>query len=168
MPNPRRNTLLKQHLLSDTLLLSLLATLSGCDLDEEIEEYGKNQDCHVCKRIDLLEEVLAWKNIQSIIMVHALRETGTKQQEEYRFHLSDVVKRPAYFNKKVREHWGVENSWHGWATPWHLDVSFDEDRYYTNTKNGAQSRNTLRKLQADRRQAQHHCSVSAFNLDLNR
>ena len=38
VPDPRRNTLLKQHLLSDILLLSLFATLSGCDTDEEIEE----------------------------------------------------------------------------------------------------------------------------------
>ena len=44
VPDPRRNTLLKQHLLSDILLLSLLATLSGCDSDEEIEEYGKNKE----------------------------------------------------------------------------------------------------------------------------
>ena len=43
VPDPRRNTLLKQHWLSDILLLSLFATLSGCDSDEEIEEYGKNK-----------------------------------------------------------------------------------------------------------------------------
>lgn len=42
--DPRRNTLLKRHLLSDILLLSLFATLSGCDTDEEIEEYGKNKE----------------------------------------------------------------------------------------------------------------------------
>ena len=44
VPDPRRNTLLKQHLLSDILLLSLFATLSGCDSDEEIEEYGRNKE----------------------------------------------------------------------------------------------------------------------------
>ena len=44
VPDPRINTLLKQHLLSDILLLSLFATLSGCDSDEEIEEYGKNKE----------------------------------------------------------------------------------------------------------------------------
>ena len=320
VPDPRRNTLLKQHLLSDILLLSLFATLSGCDTDEEIEEYGKNKEsflrqflflpngipshdtitrvlnavdqrkfaaclyrhsrylcdfveehhisvdgkvlrataqagkrnsgicvvtawaceqqvvlvqakteeksnqktaipalleeldvegalvsidaiangpaiaeqivdqkghyllslkknqkntfeqaedymmrhhlgmlsdkqvdfgsgrietrtCYVCERTDLLEEVLAWKNIQSIIMVHAVRETGSKQQEEYRFYLSDRQASPAYFNEKIREHWSIENQLH-----WHLDVSFAEDRCRTNTKNGAENRNTLRKL----------------------
>ncbi len=44
VPDPRRDTLLKQHLLSDILLLSLFATLSGCDSDEEIEEYGRNKE----------------------------------------------------------------------------------------------------------------------------
>ncbi|MGB3780562.1 MAG: ISAs1 family transposase [Tunicatimonas sp.] len=97
--------------------------------------------CYVCERTDLLEETLAWKNIQSIIMVHAMRETGSKQQEEYRFYLSDQVASPAYFNKRIREHWGIENQLH-----WHLDVSFDEDRCRTHIKNGAENRNTLRKL----------------------
>ena len=93
------------------------------------------------ERTDLLEETLAWKNVQSIIMVHAVRETGSKQQEEYRFYLSDRQASPAYFNEKVREHWTIENQLH-----WHLDVSFAEDRCRTNTKNGAENRNTLRKL----------------------
>ncbi|MEM6844971.1 MAG: ISAs1 family transposase [Bacteroidota bacterium] len=44
VPDPRRDTLLKRHLLSDILLLSLLATLSSCDTDEEIGEYGKNKE----------------------------------------------------------------------------------------------------------------------------
>ena len=74
-------------------------------------------------------------------MVHAVRETGSKQQEEYRFYLSDQIKSSAYFNNKVREHWSIENHLH-----WQLDVSFDEDRCRTYTKNGAENRNTLRKM----------------------
>ena len=52
-----------------------------------------------------------------------------------------VAANPTYFNQKVREHWSVENQLH-----WHLDVSFDEDRRRTHIKNGAENRNTLRKL----------------------
>lgn len=55
VPDPRRNTLLKRHLLSDILLLSLFATLSGCDSDEEIEGYGKNKE-------DFLREFLFLPN----------------------------------------------------------------------------------------------------------
>ena len=114
-------------------------------LNDQQVDFGsgriETRTCYVCQRTDLLEETLAWKNIQSIVMVHAVRETGTKRQEEYRFYLSDQAQTPAYFNHRVREHWGVENHLH-----WHLDVSFEEDRCRTNTKNGAENRNTLRKL----------------------
>lgn len=101
----------------------------------------ETRTCYVTTRTDLLEETLAWKNIASVIMVHAVRETDTKQEEEYRFYLSDMAESPAYFNRRVREHWSVENQLH-----WQLDVSFDEDCCRTNTKNGAENRNTLRKL----------------------
>ena len=101
----------------------------------------ETRTCYVLERTDLLEETLAWKNIQSIVMVHAVRETSNKRQEEYRFYLSDRQASPAYFNEKVREHWSIENQLH-----WHLDVSFTEDQCRTRTKNGAENRNTLRKL----------------------
>lgn len=97
--------------------------------------------CYISQRTDLVEETLAWKNIQSIIMVHAVRKSNTKREEEYRFYLSDRAASPLYFNNKVREHWGIENHLH-----WQLDVSFAEDRCRTQTKNGAENRNTLRKL----------------------
>jgi predicted transposase YbfD/YdcC len=97
--------------------------------------------CYVCDRTDLLDEVLKWPDIASVIMVHAVREVKKSKQEEYRFYLSDKVESPAYFNQKIRAHWGVENHLH-----WQLDVSFSEDRCRTSTKNGAENRNTLRKL----------------------
>lgn len=101
----------------------------------------ETRTCYVTTRTDLLEETTAWKNIEAVIMVHARREIETKTEEEYRFYLSDLAESPAYFNQKVREHWGIENQLH-----WQLDVSFSEDGCRTNTKNGAENRNTLRKL----------------------
>lgn len=116
----------------------------GMQSDKQVD-FGsgriETRTCYLCERTNLLEETLAWKNIASILMIHAVRETGSKRQEEYRFYLSDRLASPAYFNQKVREHWSIENQLH-----WHLDVSFDEDHCRTNTKNGAENRNTLRKL----------------------
>lgn len=104
----------------------------GLNNDQNID-FGsgriETRTCYVTTRTDLLEETLAWKHIQSIVMVHAVRKTGNKQQEEYRFYLSDLAESPAYFNEKIREHWGVENHLH-----WQLDVSFSEDTCRTNTK----------------------------------
>ncbi|MEM6844970.1 MAG: ISAs1 family transposase [Bacteroidota bacterium] len=122
----------------------MMARYPAMDYDRNVD-FGagriETRICYVTTRTDLLEGTLAWKNIQSVIMMHAVRETSGKRQEEYRFYLSDVAQTPAYFNKKVREHWGVENHLH-----WQLDVSFNEDKCRTNTKNGAENRNTLRKL----------------------
>lgn len=101
----------------------------------------ETRTCYVSHRSDLMEETLRWKNIQSIVMVHAKREIKDKIEEEYRFYLSDKKESPEYFNHKVRQHWSIENQLH-----WHLDVSFKEDRARHRTDNGAENRNTLRKL----------------------
>ncbi len=74
-------------------------------------------------------------------MIHAQREFADKTQEEYRFYLSSKKETPAYFNTKVRGHWGIENQLH-----WHLDVSFGEDKSRTRMGNGAENHNTLRKI----------------------
>lgn len=101
----------------------------------------ETRTCYVSNEVDLMENTLSWKNIQSVVMIHAIREFEDKVQEEYRFYLSDKKESPQYFNEKVREHWSVENHLH-----WHLDVSFNEDKCRTKTKYGAENRNTLRKL----------------------
>ncbi|WKN44082.1 ISAs1 family transposase [Tunicatimonas pelagia] len=122
----------------------MMAHHQGLACDKNVD-FGsgriETRTCYVSEATDLMEATLAWKNIQAIIMVHAVRETGNKRQEEYRFYLSDKAESAAYFNHRVREHWSIENHLH-----WHLDVSFSEDTCRTHTKNGAENRNILRKL----------------------
>jgi len=97
--------------------------------------------CYVLQKLDLLEDLQAWKGIQSAVMIHAKREFANKTEEEYRFYLSSKKETPAYFNSKVRAHWQIENKLH-----WHLDVSFEEDKSRTKMGNGAENHNTLRKM----------------------
>lgn len=97
--------------------------------------------CYVLQELDLLEQLQAWKGVQSVGMIHAKREFADKTQEEYRFYLSSKKETPAYFNGRIREHWSIENQLH-----WHLDLSFDEDRSRTRVGNGAENHNTLRKI----------------------
>jgi len=97
--------------------------------------------CYVLQELDLLEELQAWKGLQSVVMIHAKREVADKTEEEYRFYLSSKKETPAYFNSRIREHWSIENQLH-----WHLDLSFDEDRSRTRLGNGAENHNTLRKI----------------------
>ena len=77
VPDPRRNTLLKQHLLSEILLLSLFATLSGCDTDEEIEEYGKNKEAF------LREFLFLPISIDAAVNGPAVAEQIVEQQGHY-------------------------------------------------------------------------------------
>lgn len=53
VPDPRRETALKLHKLSDILTLSLLAMISGCENDEEIEEYGIVKENFLRKFLEL-------------------------------------------------------------------------------------------------------------------
>ncbi|NJK83196.1 MAG: ISAs1 family transposase [Saprospiraceae bacterium] len=101
----------------------------------------ETRTCYVSHNTDLMEETLKWKDVQSVVLVHAQREIEGKTQEEYRFYLSDKKQTPEYFNHKVRQHWSIENKLH-----WHLDVSFKEDKSRTRTDNGAENRNILRKI----------------------
>ncbi|PSR56652.1 hypothetical protein AHMF7605_25730 [Adhaeribacter arboris] len=59
------------------------------------------------QELTLLEELQAWKGIQSAVMIHAKREFAYIIQEEYRFYLSSKKETPAYFNAHVRAHWRI-------------------------------------------------------------
>ncbi|WP_299466550.1 ISAs1 family transposase [uncultured Microscilla sp.] len=114
-------------------------------LNDQQKDFGsgriETRTCYVSNEVHLMEKTQDWKNIESVIMVHAIREFEEQTQEEYRFYLSDKKESPKYFNEKVREHWSIENHLH-----WQLDVSFNEDKSRTVAQNGAENRNTLRKL----------------------
>lgn len=97
--------------------------------------------CYVLHNLKFIENVLAWKDIKSVVMIHAQRDFGDKIQEEYRFYLSSKHQTPQYFNHRIREHWSIENQLH-----WHLDVSFDEDKCRTKMGNGCENHNILRKI----------------------
>jgi predicted transposase YbfD/YdcC len=97
--------------------------------------------CYVLKNLGFIENVLAWKGIKTVVMIHAQREIKDKIQEEYRFYLSSKDQDAKYFNQRIREHWSIENQLH-----WHLDISFDEDKCRTKMGNGCENHNTLRKM----------------------
>lgn len=53
IPDFRREHVLKKHLLSDILLLSLCAVLCGADNDEEIETYSRQKEEFLRKFLEL-------------------------------------------------------------------------------------------------------------------
>lgn len=101
----------------------------------------ESRTCYVTQNLSFMEDVLAWKGIQSVIMVHAQREIAGIIEEQFRFYLSSKIETATYFNQRVRGHWSVENLLH-----WHLDLSFNEDNSKTKMGNGAENHNILRKI----------------------
>lgn len=101
----------------------------------------ETRSCYVTHNLHLMENVLAWKGIKSVVMIHAKREIRDKIEEDFRFYLSSKDENAVYFNRRIREHWSIENQLH-----WHLDMSFQEDRCRTKMGNGTENHNTLRKL----------------------
>jgi len=101
----------------------------------------EKRTCYVTQNLTFMEDVLAWKGIQSIVMIHAQREIAGIIEEQFRFYLSSKNETAKYFNQRVRGHWSVENLLH-----WHLDLSFNEDTSKTRMGNGAENHNTLRKI----------------------
>ena len=101
----------------------------------------ETRSCYVTHNVELIENTLAWKGIKSVVMIHAKREIRDKVAEEFRFYLSSKDESANYFNRRIREHWSVENHLH-----WQLDVSFNEDKCRTKMDNGTENHNTIRKI----------------------
>lgn len=87
-----------------------------------------------------------WKDINTLIMIESVRESEAKVEESTRYYISSSKEKSAeYFNKLVREHWGIENKLH-----WFLDVVFSEDASRARTGNAPLNLNILRKLALQR------------------
>jgi predicted transposase YbfD/YdcC len=91
----------------------------------------------------LLEEnLLAWKNVSTLIKIDASREIKDILHQETRYYISDeTVSNPSYYLSLSRGHWGIENQLH-----WHLDVTFKEDACRARMENAPLNLSTLRKF----------------------
>jgi predicted transposase YbfD/YdcC len=119
----------------------------GCCFQGELEyDHGRieNRKCSILLAKDFLleENLLAWKNITTLIKIEASREIKGILQEETRYYISDEKEdKPAYYNALARGHWGIENLLH-----WHLDVTFLEDDCRARAGNAPLNLSTMRKF----------------------
>ncbi|WP_375562624.1 ISAs1 family transposase [Bernardetia sp. OM2101] len=130
-----------QNNLLEDIVCSFKATKS-VDLSEEWEYERGRFETRQCSLLSaqevLLDETLQQcKNIKTLIHIESKRIIGDKETLQIRYYISDKEGNAAYFNRLVRERWGIENGLH-----WHLDVTFDEDACRVRTENLA----TLRKI----------------------
>lgn len=64
-----------------------------------------------------------WKNLQTVIMVHAERRIGKKSSIETRYYISSLENNAKLALHAARGHWGIKNRLH-----WVLDIAFREDK----------------------------------------
>ena len=112
---------------------------------EEWMDFGsgriETRRCYVEQNITLLDDLAAWPQLKSVVMVESQREKDGKFTQEKRFYLSSVRASAAEFNRLVRNHWSIENRLH-----WRLDVVFRQDMSRTRKGNAPQNRGTARKM----------------------
>jgi predicted transposase YbfD/YdcC len=134
-----------QNNLLEDISCSFKATRS-VDLSEEWEyERGRfeTRKCSLLPAQEVLldENISQWKHIKTLIKIESERIIGEKKTIQTRYYISDKEGKAAYFNRLVRERWGIENGLH-----WHLDVTFNEDASRVRTGNAPENLATLRKI----------------------
>lgn len=84
----------------------------------------EKRTCRIITETDWICKKQNWKGLQTLIAIESTRTfkaTG-ETQNQTRYFISSRLDQPSFFNKAVREHWGIENKLH-----WVLDVAFNED-----------------------------------------
>jgi len=88
-----------------------------------------------------LFEFEKWRDLQSLILIEATRQSKGQATIELRYYLSSLAPDAQVANRAVREHWGIENSLH-----WVLDVAFREDDSRVRVGNAAENLALTRKI----------------------
>ena len=73
-----------------------------------------------------------WKSIKTLLIVHKTIIEKDKTICSTRYYISDRKCRAKQFNKRIREHWGIENLSHRTK-----DVNFKQDKNKTKNHNSA-------------------------------
>ena len=113
------------------------------------EQVGKNhgrieqRHCSVIKDLGWMLETEQWQGLKTVVKVQSQRYLLVNGQtsSETRYYLSSLDRSPAFFNKAIRDHWGIENRLH-----WAMDVVFAEDLSRKRNNNAAQNFAIIRKI----------------------
>jgi predicted transposase YbfD/YdcC len=111
---------------------------------ETIEKnHGRTETrrCWSVKAPDWLTGFDQWRDLQSLILVEAIREIKEQRATELRYYLSSLSPNADRAAQAVRAHWGVENSLH-----WVLDVVFNEDDSRVRVGNAPENLALVRKI----------------------
>ena len=129
------------------LLECAFRTHNGYDCVEDFDSgHGRieTRRCSILSANDFLlqENLIAWKDLTTLVKVEACREIKGIRSEETRYYISNEnIANASYYQALVRGHWGIENQLH-----WHLDVTFKEDECRARTGNAPENLTTVRKF----------------------
>ena len=102
---------------------------------------SETRECRVLPVPEWLHERKSWRDLSSIVRVHAARTLGTHTTEHSRYFLTSLPLDAERSLRAARFHWGIENGLH-----WVLDVAFDEDHSRARLKNAQATWVALRHL----------------------
>lgn len=97
--------------------------------------------CYSIAAPEWLSGLVEWRNLKSLILIEASRETRGKQTKENRYYLSSLRPNARIAAQAVRSHWGIENSLH-----WSLDVAFREDDSRVRVGHAPENLGLVRKM----------------------
>ena len=102
----------------------------------------EKRQCDVIRNLKFLDNKEDWKDLGSIIRIQSQRydKLNSQTQHEVRYYISDLKVDAKEFNKKIRQHWSIENNLH-----WMLDVVFKEDNARKRIGNSAKNFNLVAK-----------------------
>ncbi len=118
------------------------ASIDVCEVTSK-RAHGRVERRTVFVTSDLgaLTSVNGWSNLRSVAMVRREREVNGSRSVEDAYYLTSLEPDAATIEKRVRSHWGIENTLH-----WTLDVVLGEDASRVRSRNGATNLASLRKL----------------------
>ncbi len=130
----------------------------GYDYCETIEkDHGRIEErrCWVTEEISWLEQKDEWKNLNSVVMVEAIREViGKEKTVERRYFISSLGANAEEALRSVRGHWAIENQLH-----WCLDIGFREDDCRVREEKSAENLATLRHIGLNLLKQENSCRL---------
>jgi predicted transposase YbfD/YdcC len=136
------------------LQLATIEAFSQVEAGSNLEKYHEQAEtghgrkekrvCRVLPADTIPSEIVKeWKGLASIVEISSERTvlSTMKQETEIRYYISSLNDSAEGFNKKIREHWLIENQLH-----WTMDVVFKEDASSKRSRNSAQNFGLIRRI----------------------
>lgn len=111
------------------------------------EDFGhgriEKRTCYAYSVLSHVENPERWKDLRTIIKIEseAYNKTSGDTTTDQRYYISNLPPDASVLNKRIRQHWSVENNLH-----WTLDVEFGEDKSRKRAGYAAENHNIILKM----------------------